>query len=207
MLGKFITIDGIEGAGKSTQIELIADFLKANNQEFILTREPGGTDFGEKVRSVLLDENTGNLDGKTEALMMFAARNEHILQKIIPNLEKDIWVISDRFSDSSYAYQGGGRGLDFLKIAELENWVLGDFKPDLSLFLNIDLKTSNERVNKRGEKDRFEKENNDFFTGVYNGYQKLIKENPQRIKNIDASGSVQYTWQQVEKELSKLLKI
>jgi dTMP kinase len=207
MLGKFITIDGIEGAGKSTQIELIADFLKANNQKFILTREPGGTDFGEKVRSVLLDENTGNLDGKTEALMMFAARNEHILQKIIPNLEKDIWVISDRFSDSSYAYQGGGRGLDFEKIKELENWVLGDFKPDLSLFLNIDLKTSNERVNKRGEKDRFEKENNDFFTGVYNGYQKLIKENPQRIKNIDASGSVQHTWQQVEKELSKLLKI
>jgi dTMP kinase len=207
MLGKFITIDGIEGAGKSTQIELIADFLRANNQKFILTREPGGTNFGEKVRSVLLDENTGNLDGKTEALMMFAARNEHILQKIIPNLEKDIWVISDRFSDSSYAYQGGGRGLDFLKIAELENWVLGDFKPDLSLFLNIDLKTSNERVNKRGEKDRFEKENNDFFTGVYNGYQKLIKENPQRIKNIDASGSVQHTWQQVEKELSKLLKI
>jgi dTMP kinase len=207
MLGKFITIDGIEGAGKSTQIELIADFLKANNQKFILTREPGGTDFGEKVRSVLLDESTGSLDGKTEALMMFAARNEHILQKIIPNLEKDIWVISDRFSDSSYAYQGGGRGLDFLKIAELENWVLGDFKPDLSLFLNIDLKTSNERVNKRGAKDRFEKENNEFFIGVYNGYQKLIKENPQRIKNIDASGSVQHTWQQVEKELSKLLKI
>jgi dTMP kinase len=201
MLGKFITIDGIEGAGKSTQIELIADFLKANNQEFILTREPGGTNFGEKVRSVLLDKNTGNLDGKTEALMMFAARNEHILQKIIPNLEKNIWVISDRFSDSSYAYQGGGRGLDFLKIAELENWVLGDFKPDLSLFLNIDLKTSNERVNKRGEKDRFEKENNEFFIGVYEGYQKLIKENPQRIKNIDASGSVQHTWQQVEKEI------
>lgn len=205
MRGKFITIDGIEGAGKSTHIQLIADFLSNKNIKFIITREPGGTDFGEQIRSILLDENTGVLDAKTELLMLFAARNEHILQKIIPNLEQGVWVISDRFSDSSYAYQGGGRELDFQTIKELERWVLGDFTPNLSLFLNIDLQTSLDRVNTRGNKDRFELENNDFFCKVYDGYQRLIKENPERIQVIDSSLSVENTWQQIEKQLQSLM--
>jgi dTMP kinase len=204
MQGKFITIDGIEGAGKSTQIQLIADFLTAKNIDFILTREPGGTDFGEKIRDILLDKSTGVLSAKTELLLLFAARIEHVQQKIIPHLKKGVWVISDRFADSSYAYQGGGRGLDFTTIAELERWSIGDFTPDLSLFLNIDLQTSYQRVNKRGNKDRFENENNTFFTKVYQGYQTLIQEHPQRIKNIDASGDIDTTWQQIKHYLIAL---
>ena len=205
MNGKFITIDGIEGAGKSTQIKLMTEFLRGTGKNVLITREPGGTDFGEKIRDILLDEKTGKLDARTELLMMFAARNEHIKQKIQPALNSGLWVISDRFTDSSYAYQGGGRGLDFAKIRDLEKWTLGEFEPDLSLFLNISIKTSNKRLQHRGKKDRFEKENNDFFTKVYNGYQQRLAQNPDRIKNIDASGNIKSTFIKIQQHLNKIL--
>ena len=210
MQGKFITIDGIEGAGKSTQIELMQEFLTQQNQQVIITKEPGGSEFGNKIRQILLDKNTGKLDAKTELLLLFASRREHIIQTIAPALKRGIWVISDRWIDSSYAYQGGGRGVDFAIIKSLEQWSLQDLTadfitPDLSLFLNIDLKLSSQRVDSRGEKDRFEVEGIDFFSKVYNSYQQIIKDNPTRIKEIDANCSIEKTFKQIKAKLNEIL--
>ena len=144
--GKFITIDGVEGAGKSTQITFICDYLKAKGVNVILTREPGGTDVGEKIRTLLLSNSTGKMHADTELMLMFAARNEHIQNKIMPALKQGDWVLSDRFTDASYAYQGGGRGLDVERIAQLEQWVLQDFTPDMTLLLDVPVEIGMSRV-------------------------------------------------------------
>ena len=130
--GKFITIDGLEGAGKSTQIDFIKKYLSDRNRDVFLTREPGGTDLGERLRALLLDKNIDAMNPDTELLLMFAARNEHVKKVIVPKLEKGVWVISDRFTDASYAYQGGGRGIPLERIGELEQWTLQDFVPDMT---------------------------------------------------------------------------
>ena len=202
--GKFITIDGVEGAGKSTQIKFICDYLEAKGVNVVLTREPGGTDLGEKIRELLLSTTTKSMHSDSELLLMFAARNEHIHHKIIPALEKGDWVLSDRFTDASYAYQGGGRGLDIERIERLEHWVLKGFTPDMTLLLDIPVDLGMSRVESRGEKDRIELEDLDFFERVRQAYIDRSEKYPQRIKLIDSSKSREHTSAQIEKILEIL---
>ena len=196
--GKFITIDGVEGAGKSTQITFICDYLKAKGVKVILTREPGGTDVGEKIRTLLLSNSTGKMHADTELMLMFAARNEHIQNKIMPALGRGDWVLSDRFTDASYAYQGGGRGLDVERIAQLEQWVLQDFIPDMTLLLDVPVEIGMSRVESRGKKDRIELEATDFFNRVRQAYIDRSEQFPERIKLIDSSQTVEHTKQQIK---------
>ncbi|CAB5503273.1 Thymidylate kinase (EC [Bathymodiolus thermophilus thioautotrophic gill symbiont] len=200
--GKFITIDGVEGAGKSTQIDFICQYLTDKGINVVLTREPGGTEVGEKIRTLLLSNSTGKMHADTELMLMFAARNEHIQNKIIPTLNQGDWILSDRFTDASYAYQGGGRGLDIARIAQLEQWVLRSFAPDMTLLLDIPVDIGMRRVESRGEKDRIEQESLDFFNRVRNSYIARSEQYPERIKLIDASQNVE----NISNEIQKILK-
>ena len=186
--GRFITIDGVEGAGKSTQIDLICSYLQRKGIEVVRTREPGGTDVGEKIRSVLLDVDNREMHSDTELLLMFSSRNELIQNKIIPALDNGSWVVSDRFTDASFAYQGGGRMLDLERMAKLEDWVLGDFQPDLTLLLDISVEEGMTRIEARAAKDRIELEERAFFERVRSVFISRSEAFPERIKLIDASG-------------------
>lgn len=185
----FITFEGTEGVGKTTQIQLLEKYLHANNIKTIVTREPGGTAIGERIREILLDKKMPVFDPTAELLLMFAARAQHVREVIMPALRDNIWVLCDRFTDASYAYQGGGRGVSFSNIKIIENTVLGNFVPDLTMLLNCDLSTGMKRVKARGSKDRFEAEQNSFFEKVQRTYLNLAKQYPDRIKVIDASKS------------------
>ena len=189
--GKFITIDGVEGAGKSTQIDLICSYLHQKGIEVVRTREPGGTAVGEKIRSVLLDVENQEMHSDTELLLMFSSRNELIQNKIIPALNKGFWVVSDRFTDASFAYQGGGRMLNLDRIDKLADWVLGDFKPDLTLFLDVSVEVGMERIESRAAKDRIELEERAFFERVRSVFVSRSEAFPDRIKLIDANDSVE----------------
>ena len=202
--GKFITIDGVEGAGKSTQIDFICQYLVDKGINVVLTREPGGTEIGEKIRTLLLGNSTGKMHADTELMLMFAARNEHIQNKIMLALAQGDWVLSDRFSDASYAYQGGGRGLDIARISQLESWVLQDFTSDMTLLLDVPVEIGMKRVESRGEKDRIEQESLDFFNRVRDAYIVRSKQYPERIKLIDASQSAENTSNQIQKVLKIL---
>jgi len=202
--GKFITIDGLEGAGKSTQIDFIKKYLSAKNRDVFLTREPGGTDLGERLRVLLLDKNIDAMNSDTELLLMFAARNEHVKKVIVPKLEQGVWVISDRFTDASYAYQGGGRGIPLERIGELEQWTLQDFVPDMTFLLDLDVELGLSRVEQRGEKDRFEEEHKDFFNKVREIFSNRASKYPERIKLIDASKNIDETSSQIKKILDLL---
>ena len=188
--GKFITIDGVEGAGKSTQIDLICSYLHRKGIKVVRTREPGGTDLGEKIRSLLLDVDNKEMHSDTELLLMFSSRNELIQNKIIPALNKGSWVVSDRFTDASFAYQGGGRMLDLNRISKLESWVLGEFQPNLTLFLDVSVDVGMQRVEARAAKDRIELEERAFFERVRSVFIDRSKSYPERIKLIDGSGSI-----------------
>ncbi|WP_369178719.1 dTMP kinase [Candidatus Thiodubiliella endoseptemdiera] len=201
--GKFITVDGVEGAGKSTQINFICQHLKGKGINVILTREPGGTEISEKIRELLLSTDS-KMHSDTELLLMFAARNEHIYSKILPTLETGDWVLSDRFTDASYAYQGGGRGLDINRIAQLEKWVVQGFTPDMTLLLDVPVDIGMQRVESRGAKDRIEQENLDFFNRVREAYIARSEQYPQRIKLINASESVDNTSNQIQAILNTL---
>jgi dTMP kinase len=200
--GKFIVIDGIEGAGKSTQIKFIAEYFQAQKREVVLTREPGGTPLGEELRDILLNTEIDILP-TSELLLMFAARHQHLHEKIIPNINAGKIIISDRFVDSSYAYQGGGRGLETEIIDSLSFITLENFKPDLTIFLNLPLEMALERIKQRETTDRIEKESLEFFTKTYNAYQQRLKDDP-TIKNIDSSGEITATQQQIINLLQKL---
>ena len=200
--GLFITIEGPEGGGKSTNIAFIQTMLQQAGIEFDTTREPGGTAFGESLRQVLLSNETGDLSGDTELLLMFAARLEHVRQRIRPTLEQGTWVLCDRFTDSSYAYQGGGRGLSLDRIAQLETWCLGDFKPDVTLLLDVPVETSLQRINSRGQLDRFEDQERDFFDGVRATYLEMARRDTNRYRVIDASRPLD----EVQAELGKLVQ-
>lgn len=202
--GKFITIDGLEGAGKSTQIDFIKKYLSDRNRDVFLTREPGGTDLGEQLRALLLDKNIDAMNPDTELLLMFAARNEHVKKVIVPKLEQGVWVISDRFTDASYAYQGGGRGIPLERIGELEQWTLQDFVPDMTFLLDLDVELGLSRVEQRGEKDRFEEEHKDFFNKVREIFSNRASKYPERIKLIDASKNIDETSCQIKKILDLL---
>ena len=188
--GKFITIDGVEGAGKSTQIDLVCEHLIQKGIKVVRTREPGGTEVGEKIRAVLLDVENQEMHSDTELLLMFSSRNELIQNKIIPALEEGFWVVSDRFTDASFAYQGGGRMLNLDRISKLADWVLGDFKPDLTLLLDVTVEVGMQRIEARAAKDRIELEERAFFERVRSVFIQRSEAFPERIKLIDATASV-----------------
>ena len=188
--GKFITIDGVEGAGKSTQIDLVCEHLIQKGIKVVRTREPGGTEVGEKIRSVLLDVENQEMHSDTELLLMFSSRNELIQNRIIPALEEGCWVVSDRFTDASFAYQGGGRMLNLDRISKLADWVLGDFKPDLTFLLDVTVEVGMQRIETRAAKDRIELEERAFFERVRSVFIQRSEAFPERIKLIDATASV-----------------
>ena len=182
--GKFITFEGIDGAGKSTHIATVVDLLRARGLQVVSTREPGGTPLGEKLRELLLHEA---MHLETEALLMFAARREHLAQVIEPALARGDWVVCDRFSDATYAYQGGGRGLDKAKFAALERWVHGHLQPDLTFLFDLPPEVACERIARQGrELDKFEQERADFHQRVRQAYLERAVEAPNRIRVINA---------------------
>ncbi|RDH86107.1 MAG: dTMP kinase [endosymbiont of Galathealinum brachiosum] len=186
----FITLEGCEGVGKTSNMEFIKSMLQENNINFIETREPGGTPLGESLRAMLLGEDFKGMSDDTELMLMFAARAEHVAQVIKPALEKGQWVLCDRFTDATYAYQGGGRQLDIKRIEGLENWVLGDLRPDLTLLLDAPISVGRERAGKRSTPDRFEQEMDGFFNRVRDTYLNRAKADANRMKVVDASGDL-----------------
>ena len=186
MRGKFITFEGIDGAGKSTHIEWVAERLRAR-ANVVTTREPGGTPLGEDLRQLLLHRK---MHLETEALLMFAARREHIAEVIEPALVRGDWVISDRFTDATFAYQGGGRGLALNRLAALEQWVQGGLQPDLTLLFDVPLETASARLAGAREPDKFEAESRAFFERTRTEYLRRAAEAPQRFRVIDATRSI-----------------
>ncbi|MEM7282222.1 MAG: dTMP kinase [Pseudomonadota bacterium] len=188
--GRFITVEGAEGVGKTTQLAYIMNWLEEREVPAIQTREPGGTELGEVLRDLVLDK-TNELSHQTELLLIFAARSDHWQNKIKPALERGCWVLSDRFTDASYAYQGGGRGMKKEQIDQLEQLVLGSARPDLTLLLDMPTQSAANRVEKRGNKDRFEMEEIEFFARVRETYLTRAREFPQRIKVIQADQDIE----------------
>lgn len=203
--GRFITFEGTEGAGKSTALATIAEWLISRGVDLVVSREPGGTILGEKLRSLLLDPKTGNLSAESELLLMFAARAEHIRQVIKPAIAAGKWVLCDRFTDASYAYQGGGRGLGFQQIEVLEQWLHPDLQPDMTLLFDLAVEQGLARAGQRGAADRFEQEQLDFFSAVRAGYLQRMLDQPHRIKAIDASQGVDEVLQQAKLLIEPLL--
>jgi dTMP kinase len=188
---KFITIEGVEGVGKSTNISAIKDFFEQRQIDFIMTREPGGTLLAEAIRDLLLNERDEEVDSMTELLLMFAARSQHLARVIKPALDRGEWVLCDRFTDATYAYQGGGRGIDKQKISVLETLVQGELRPDLTLILDLEPELGLARAADRGELDRFEKQQVEFFNNVRDVYLKRASAEPDRCVIIDASQSLE----------------
>lgn len=201
----FITLEGIEGAGKSSQVNTIADFFTGKGKDVVITREPGGTKTGEQVREILLNKNNIEIYSDTELLLMFAARAQHIKEVIQPALTEKKIVICDRFTDASYAYQGGGRALASERIAVLEDWVQGALRPDITFLFDIDVEVGLSRASKRGEADRFEQEAIDFFQKVKETYLQRAKAEPKRFRIVDANQELDNVTAQVIKELNALL--
>ena len=186
MQGKFITLEGLDGAGKSVATEAVVSTIQEAGFEVVTTREVGGTPIGEKLRKLVLSRDSEILSN-AEVLLMFAARSQHLEQLILPNIEAGRWVVCDRFTDSTYAYQGGGRELPFDRIAQIEQWVQGEFRPDLTLLFDADIKTAQQRVRQIDSPDRFEKETDEFHNRVRNAFIRLHSLHPERIKCIDAT--------------------
>ena len=205
--GKFITLEGMDGAGKSTHIPRIIELIKAKGIEVISTREPGGTALGEALREILLHQN---MCVETESLLMFAARQEHIIQVILPALQRGAYVVSDRFTDASYAYQQGAKGLSLAKIQVLENWVQGDInaenslQPDVTLLFDVPVEVSLARLKNAREPDKFEQENVDFFVKIRNAYLMRAEQFPQRIKIINANQTLDKVKVSIEKIIATL---
>ena len=201
MRGRFISFEGIDGAGKSTQHAWLVDHLRRQGKTVVATREPGGTPLGEKLRALLLAEP---MHLETEALLMFAARREHVAQVIEPALARGDWVICDRFVDASFAYQGGGRGLAWERLQSLRDWVLGDLQPDLTLIFDAPVEIAQKRLHAAtANPDRFEQEQAAFFERVRAAYLRIATENPQRVRLIDAT----QTPENINKVLEKIIAI
>lgn len=203
--GHFITVEGVEGAGKSTQMSYIESCLKASDIPLIVTREPGGTPLGEEIREILLRPRQEGMGHKTELLLMFAARSEHLDQKILPALAAGSWVLCDRFTDATYAYQGGGRGVDTALITDLEELVQGEHRPDLTIYLDLPVEKGLERARERGELDRFESEGIEFFNSVRQAYLERASQLPEIYRVIDASPSIREVQQQIKSVLDDYL--
>jgi len=188
--GVFITLEGTEGAGKSSNLSFINDFLRSRNIDLIVTREPGGTPLAEEIRSLLLTPRSERICANTELLLIFAARAQHLQQLIEPSLRSGQWVLSDRFTDASFAYQGGGRQMNMDTISQLERMVQGDLRPDLVILLDVPVEIGMRRVLKRGALDRFEQENIAFFERVRESYLQRAKAMPDSYAVIDAKQSL-----------------
>jgi len=187
--GKFITVEGIDGAGKSTHLAWLSDQLRARSINLCMTREPGGTPLGEKLRALLLDKDQP-MHLETETLLMFAARREHIERVIEPALARGDWVLCDRFTDATFAYQGAGRGVDREKLSTLERWVQGDLQPDLTIVFDLPPAVGRARAGSIKTPDRFEREDEAFFERVRYGYLQRAEAAPKRIRLVDASKSI-----------------
>jgi dTMP kinase len=189
MRGRFITMEGLDGAGKTTQLDIAAKLLAARGITLRVTREPGGTPLGESLRALLLDAKQ-SYAAETEALLMFSARREHIEKVIEPALKAGTWVLCDRFSDASFAYQGGGSGVEWEKLEALERWVQGNFQPDLTLYFDVSPEVGRTRGGAIKTPDRFEQEREDFHARVRAAYRRRAEEHRERIRVVDASGDV-----------------
>lgn len=203
--GKFITVEGGEGAGKSSNIAFIRAFLEQHGLKVVYTREPGGTSLGEEIRELLLGHKHGGMADETELLLMFAARAQHITEVIRPALETGKWVLCDRFTDASFAYQGGGREMAWERIAELESWVQRDLRPDLTLLLDLPIELGMERAGKRSAPDRFESEALVFFEKVRAAYLKIAAEQPERVKVIDAAQTLERVQNQIADTVTRFI--
>jgi dTMP kinase len=204
--GKFISLEGIEGVGKTTHLNFIAMHLHEHNIPVLATREPGGTPLADEIRHFLLAEHTETICPDSELLLLFAARAQHIARVIQPALNDHKWVVCDRFTDASYAYQGAGRGLGSQKIALLENLVQGNLRPDLTILFDAPLNVAFERMKQRGKIDRFESESILFFERVRNAYLALATEHPTRIKIISTDCSIEETQAEIIKILDSALE-
>ena len=202
MKAKFITLEGIEGSGKTSSLKSITDLLDKKNISYVVTREPGGSSIGKELRAILLDPET-EISPEVELMLMLSDRKEHVEKIILPNLEKGNWVVSDRFMDSSIAYQGGGRQIDKKLIISLSEH-LNLPQPDLTLLFDLPVKTSLSRVKARGELDRFEKEELEFHKRIRNTYLDLAKNNSNRIKIIDSSEKIESMLNNVKQAIEKL---
>ncbi|MBC3830558.1 dTMP kinase [Undibacterium amnicola] len=196
--GQFISFEGIDGAGKSTHIRFVQEALNQRGIQVVTTREPGGTPLGEALRALLLKEK---MHLETEALLMFASRREHIAQVIQPALDAGTWVISDRFTDATFAYQGGGRKLDLHKLNTLEQWVHPHLQPDLTLLFDVPIEVARARLDATRTLDKFEQEQSDFFNDTRNEYLRRVAEFPQRFKVIDSTRSIEA----IQEELSEII--
>lgn len=199
--GLFITVEGGEGVGKSTNIAFMQKVLEEKGLAVMVTREPGGTPLAEEIREVLIKNREEEVVSETELLLMFAARAQHLYQKILPALEKGICVISDRFTDATYAYQSGGRGVSSEKVALLENFVQGDIRPDITFLFDAPIEVGMSRAQKRGALDRFEEEEMSFFNRVRDNYLQRAAKEPSRFKIIDASQSLEAVQQDLKTQL------
>jgi dTMP kinase len=198
----FITLEGGEGAGKSTNLEFARQWLLRAGRDVVVTREPGGTELGERVREILLHGRELHISAESEMLLMFAARAEHIARVIRPALDAGKIVLCDRFTDATYAYQGGGRGIPAERIAVIEGWVQGKLRPDLTLLFDVPVEDGRRRAGLRSEPDRFEQESNEFFARVQATYRARAASEPGRIRVIDASQSLE----KVERQIDAVLK-
>ena len=202
--GKFITVEGIDGAGKSAIIDTIVSTVTENGIEIVTTREPGGTRVGEQLRELILcREVTITVDA--EILIIFAARSQHLEEIILPNLEAGRWVLCDRFTDSTYAYQGGGRKIPFERIQVIEDWLQKGFRPDLTLLLDADVETGRKRVRVESVPDRFEAETKNFHKRVRKAYRLIAKSDSERIKYIDAVQAIEEVCKDVRLQIKKFL--
>lgn len=205
--GKFLTIEGTEGVGKSTNLAFVRDWLQAKGIEVVVTREPGGTPLAEEIRTLLLAKRTEAVDETAELLLVFAARAQHIAQVIKPALARGAWVLSDRFTDATFAYQGGGRGLNVETIKQLEILVQGQLRPDLTLILDIDVELGLNRARQRGELDRFESETIGFFERVRAVYRARAQASPENYAVVDAGQELVAVQRDIESVLNSLLVI
>ena len=201
--GRLITLEGSEGVGKSTNLDVVCKFLEEKRIRFTVTREPGGTEIAERIRELLLSETNEIMDGLTELLLMFAARNQHLTRKILPELDQGLWVVSDRFTDASYAYQAFGRSIAIEKVDTLRRLVQDGFNPDLTLLLDVEPDVSRGRISDR-ELDRIEKENLEFYQRVRAGYLDLA-EKLERIKLIDASKDLESVGSEIRRHMSEFI--
>ncbi len=199
----FITVEGIEGAGKSTAVKFIHQYLLDAQIPHKITREPGGTEIAEEIRQVLLKHYQEVMAADTELLLMFASRAQHLASVILPALHQGQWVICDRFTDASYAYQGGGRGIDSQRIAQIESWVQADLRPDYVFLFDVPAEIGLRRIKGRNQEDRIEQEQVQFFDRVRQIYLSRAQQSPDRYQLIDASQS----WEQVQDQLRALLQV
>jgi dTMP kinase len=206
MPGRFITVEGGEGVGKTTQLAFIREYLEQAGHRVVLTREPGGTALGEEIRSLLLGHRHDGMAPATETLLMFAARAEHLERVIRPALAAGCWVLCDRFTDATYAYQGGGRGVSPERIAVLEDWVQGELRPDLTLLFDLPVAAGLERAGRRGAADRFEREKADFFERVRAAYLERAWRDPDRHRIVNAARPVETVRTEVESILAGWLE-